>query len=76
MPTKKPLIRLHDLATGEIIDREMTDDEYAEHQLAIAAAAAKDAADAEALAKREAMIAALAAAAGLDPDDVAQALGV
>ena len=26
-----PMIRIHDLATGEIIDREMTDAEYAEH---------------------------------------------
>ena len=26
-----PMIRIHDLATGEIIDREMTDEEYAEH---------------------------------------------
>jgi hypothetical protein len=26
-----PKIRIHDLATDEIIDREMTDAEYAEH---------------------------------------------
>ncbi len=26
-----PTIRIHDLTTGEIIDREMTDAEYAEH---------------------------------------------
>jgi hypothetical protein len=28
----KPIIRIHDLATNEIIDREMNDEEYAQHQ--------------------------------------------
>ena len=28
----KPTIRIHDLATDEVIDREMTDAEYAEYQ--------------------------------------------
>ena len=41
-----------------------------------AQAAAEATAAAEAFAKREAVVTALAAAAGLDPDDVAQALGV
>jgi hypothetical protein len=27
-----PEIRIHDLETGEIVDREMTDEEYAEWQ--------------------------------------------
>jgi len=26
-----PMIRIHDLSNNEIIDREMTDEEYAEH---------------------------------------------
>ena len=30
-----PTIRIHDLATGEVIDREMTDHEYAEHLAAL-----------------------------------------
>ena len=28
----KPMIRIHDVQTGEIIDREMTDDEFAVYQ--------------------------------------------
>ncbi len=28
----KPMIRIHDLETNEIIDREMTDDEYKIYQ--------------------------------------------
>jgi hypothetical protein len=28
----KPQIRIHDMATNEVIDREMTEAEYAEHQ--------------------------------------------
>ena len=28
----KPIIRIHDLATNEVIDREMTDAEYADYQ--------------------------------------------
>lgn len=31
--TTKPTIRIHDIATGEIIDREMNDDEYAAYQI-------------------------------------------
>jgi hypothetical protein len=27
----KPMMRIHDISTGEIIDREMTDEEYAAH---------------------------------------------
>jgi hypothetical protein len=29
---KKPMIRIHDLSTNEIIDREMTNDEFAQHK--------------------------------------------
>ena len=29
----KPTIRIHDLATNEIIDREMTNDEFAQYQI-------------------------------------------
>ena len=28
-----PLIRIHNMATGEVIDREMTDEEYAAWQI-------------------------------------------
>ena len=30
----KPMIRIHNLETGAIIDREMTNDEFAEYELA------------------------------------------
>jgi len=42
-----PLIRIHDMATGEVIDREMTDAEHAEYKATQAAdkAAAQAAAD-------------------------------
>ena len=34
MPTfKRPTVRIHDLETNEIIDREMNDDEFAQYQL-------------------------------------------
>ena len=32
----KPMIRIHDTAKNEVIDREMTDDEYKEHQIDVA----------------------------------------
>jgi hypothetical protein len=54
----KPNIRIHDLTTGEVIDRVMTDEEFtewqtqqAETEAAIEAAAAKTAARTAVLAK-------------------------
>ena len=44
----KPMIRIHDLATDEVIDREMTNAEFAVYE---ANQAAKAIADAEAQAK-------------------------
>ena len=46
-----PMIRIHDLATDEIIDREMTDAELKETQARIAHEAAKAAEKAALLAK-------------------------
>ena len=67
----KPMIRIHDLATNEIIDREMTDDEYAlylaekqENNIKLAEQAAKDAAKQAVLDKL-----------GLSADEVAALLG-
>jgi hypothetical protein len=31
--TTKPMIRIHDLISNEIIDREMTNDEFAQYEL-------------------------------------------
>lgn len=70
----KPMIRIHDLATDEIVDREMTDAEYAKllEQQAVeaeyeAAKAEYEAAKAAAEAKLEAL--------GLTPEDL-KALGL
>lgn len=40
----KPMIRIHNADTGEVIDREMTDEEYAVHQAGTAEMQAKVAA--------------------------------
>jgi len=39
----KPIIRIHDMKTGEIIDREMNDQEFNQYQADQAAQAAKQA---------------------------------
>jgi hypothetical protein len=39
----KPIIRIHNLATDEIIDREMNDAEFAEHNANLKTIAAKEA---------------------------------
>lgn len=40
----KPMIKIHNADTGEVIDREMTDEEYAVHQAGAAQMQAKVAA--------------------------------
>lgn len=50
----KPIIRIHDLATDEVIDREMTDEEFAQYEADQAAEVVRIAAEAEALAAEEA----------------------
>lgn len=70
----KPMIRIHDVTTNEIIDREMTDAEFETYQ----AQQAMDAAEAQALADAEsAKKAATAklAALGLTTDDL-KAIGL
>jgi hypothetical protein len=37
----KPMVRIHDLATNEIVDREMTDEEFLDYEAAIEAKAAE-----------------------------------
>jgi hypothetical protein len=47
----KPIIRIHDIETGEVVDREMTADEFADYKASIEAKTAEEAqkqADAEA----------------------------
>ena len=69
--TSRPMVRIHDLETNEIIDREMNDAEFAEYEAnkAIAQAAA------EAKAKAEADRAALLARLGLTEDELKTILG-
>jgi hypothetical protein len=74
----KPMIRIHDIATDEIIDREMTDAEFEIHQAEQAVYAAEAAAIAEAEAVKEATKQAAQAkleALGLTTDDL-KALGL
>jgi hypothetical protein len=40
--TTKPIIREHNVETGEIIDREMTDQEFLDHKTLLADVAAKE----------------------------------
>lgn len=49
MPTtKRPMVRIHDTAIDEVIDREMNDAEFAEYQNDVAVREAEKAASAEA----------------------------
>jgi hypothetical protein len=70
----KPIIRIHNMATDEVIDREMTDEEYAEHLKQKAKDDAIAEAKAQALAAKAAAEAKLAAL-GLTADDL-KALGL
>ena len=70
----KPTIRIHNMATNEIIDREMTDAEYAEYQEQQANNAAMAQAREAAEAAKKAAEAKLAAL-GLTSDDL-KALGL
>lgn len=69
--TNRPMVRIHDLETNEVIDREMNDAEFAQYETdkGIAEAAA------EAKAKAEADKAALLARLGLTEDELKTILG-
>lgn len=67
----KPMIRIHDISTSEITDREMNDKEYAQHLLDVAASKAK--AD-EVTAKEDAK-AALLTKLGITAEEAALLLG-
>ncbi len=70
----KPIIRIHNIETNEVIDREMNDTEFAQYQVDITEAEAKKA---EAEAKAQAKVAAEGKLAllGLTTDDL-RALGL
>lgn len=67
---KKPMVRIHNAETNEVIDREMTDEEFAIHQAEIESIQAKDAVAAEIEAKKQAVLAKL----GLTSDEVSALL--
>ena len=57
--TSRPMVRIHDLETNEIIDREMNDAEFAQYEADQAAAATHSAAEAAKAAEKEALLAKL-----------------
>ena len=70
----KPIKVIHNVETGEIVEREMTDDELAQWELDKAAALAEKKAREDAIAAKQAAEAKLAAL-GLTADDL-KALGL
>jgi len=69
--SSRPMVRIHDLETNEVIDREMNDAEFAQYE----ADQATNQAAAEAKAKAEADKAALLARLGLTEDELKTILG-
>lgn len=69
--TTRPMVRIHDLETNEVIDREMNDAEFAQYEADKAAQVVA----AEAKAKAEADKVALLARLGLTEDELKTILG-
>jgi hypothetical protein len=60
MPTKtRPTVRIHDIESNEIVDREMNDAEFAQYEADQIAQAAADVATAQKAADRAALLAQL-----------------
>jgi hypothetical protein len=55
----RPIVRIHDLSTDEVIDREMNDAEFAAYEADQAAQAAQAATEAAKAAEKEALLARL-----------------
>jgi len=70
----KPLIKIHNVETDKIIEREMNDEEFAQYEIDLAQAQVEEQAKAEAEAQKAAAEAKLAAL-GLTTDDL-KALGL
>jgi hypothetical protein len=69
--TSRPMVRIHNSETNEIIDREMNDDEFAQWQANKIIAEAADAAKAKAQTDKAALLARL----GLTEDELKIILG-
>jgi hypothetical protein len=67
----RPMVRIHDLETNEVIDREMNDAEFAQYEADKAAFEAAEAAKAKAEADKAALLARL----GLTEDELKTILG-
>jgi len=67
----KPTVRIHDLETDEVIDREMTDEEFLEYTKSAEREAVEQKITADKLAAREAVYTKL----GLTADEVAALFG-
>jgi len=67
----RPMIRIHDLATDEVIDREMNDAEFALYEADQAAQAAQAAAEAAKASEKAALLAKL----GITADEAKLLLG-
>jgi len=70
----KPMIRIHDMATDEIIDREMNEEEFTAYKADKVEAEARAKAEADKLAAKQSAQAKLAAL-GLTADEVAAIVG-
>jgi len=55
----RPMVRIHDLSTDEVIDREMNDAEFAQYEAGQAEAAERAAVEAAKAAEKEALLARL-----------------
>jgi len=69
--TTRPMVRIHNIETNEIIDREMNDAEFAQYEADKAAQAVAEAAKAKAEAEKAALLARL----GLTEDELKTILG-
>jgi primosomal protein N'' len=67
----RPMVRIHDLETNEVIDREMNDAEYEAHLVVIEANKMAETAKAKAEAEKAALLARL----GLTEDELKTILG-
>jgi hypothetical protein len=67
----RPIVRIHDLSTDEVIDREMNDAEFAQYEADQAAEETRIAAEAAKAAEKEALLARL----GITADEAKLLLG-
>ena len=67
----RPMVRIHNIETDEVIDREMNDAEFAQYEADQAAAATQAAAEAAKAAEKEALLARL----GITADEAKLLLG-